>query len=91
VREEEGHIHGGGPDRRQGDSGARSGLKASAERGGSSRARWSGARQSGVEKKPKGRRGSGGLSSGRRRAARARGGSSVRSEGGSGKTWGRWA
>jgi hypothetical protein len=47
----------------------------SAEGGGSSQMHWSGARQSGVEKKPKGRRGgvSGGLSGGRRRAAQARG------------------
>jgi hypothetical protein len=47
-------------------SDAQSGLKASTEGGESSQARWSGARRSGVEKKPKGRRGSDGLSSGRR-------------------------
>jgi hypothetical protein len=44
-------------------SGAQSGLKASAEGGGSSRARWSGVRRSGVAKKLKGRRGGGPVAS----------------------------
>jgi hypothetical protein len=55
-------------------SDAQSGPKASTEGGGSSRARWSGARRSSVEKKLKGgREGSNGLSSCRRRAAQAHG------------------